>query len=294
MKVLVLGAGGLIGHKLFQILGADSDIDVSAALHHHSDEPLFNGLNVFSDIDVLEFDRLTQLVCDLKVEVILNCVGITKRNPDINNMELAIATNALFPHRLANWARKSKTRVIHFSTDCVFDGTSGPYTEHCVTTAVDTYGKTKALGEIDYPHTLTIRSSFIGREIKAKTELLEWALSNRGKKIRGYGRAFYSGVSTICMARVIRKIITDHQDLTGIYQLATDTPISKLQLLKQINQSFRLDLEIETDCSFETRPTLDGARLKKAMNLTIPNWKQMLDELASDSYYDDALEQVVG
>ncbi len=292
MKVLVLGAGGLIGHKLFQILG--TDMDVYAALHHHCNEPMFNSLNVFNDINVLDFDRLTQLMCELKVEVILNCVGITKRNPDINNLELAIATNALFPHRLANWARSSKVRVIHFSTDCVFDGASGPYTEHCATTAVDTYGKTKALGEIDYPHTLTIRSSFIGRELKAKTELLEWALSNRGKAIKGYDRAYYSGVSTICMARVIKKIITDHQDLAGIYQLATDTPISKLQLLKQINQSFQLNLEIETDSAFETRPTLDGARLKAAMNLAIPGWKQMLDELASEKYYDDALEQVVG
>lgn len=292
MKVLVLGAGGLIGHKLFQLLR--SDTEVYAALHHTSAHPLFGGSNIFSGIDVLEFDRLTQLIGDVNADVILNCVGITKRNPNINDLELTIATNAHFPHRLASWAKTNKKRVIHFSTDCVFDGTAGPYSEHCNTTALDIYGKTKALGEIDYPHTLTVRSSFIGRELKAKTELLEWALSCRGKTIRGFDKAYYSGVSTICMARVIKRIIVEHQNLSGLYQLATDKPISKLALLNQINHSFQLGMKIETDSSFETRPTLIGTRLKSAINLAIPSWKDMLDELAAERIYENAVEQVVG
>lgn len=292
MKILVLGAGGLIGHKLFQILGAE--LDVYAALHHTSVHPLFSGSNVFNDMNVLEFNRLTQLIGDHQIDVVLNCVGITKRNPNIDNLELAIATNAHFPHRLANWARTNKKRVIHFSTDCVFDGAAGPYSEHSVPTALDSYGKTKALGEINYPHSLTIRSSFIGRELTSKTELLEWALSSRGKTIKGFDRAYYSGVSTICMARIIKSIVIEHQNLSGLYQLATDSPISKLDLLKMINQSFQLGMEIKTDSSFETRPTLNGAKLKTAIGLTIPSWKAMLDEMASEKIYGDTLEQVVG
>jgi len=292
MKVLVLGAGGLIGHKLFQILG--TDMDVYATLHHSVFHPLFDGSNVIDNIDVLEFDRLCQLMGDMHIDVILNCVGITKRNPNIENLELAIATNAWFPHRLANWARKHKKRVIHFSTDCVFDGSAGPYSEACVTTASDTYGKTKALGEINYPHTLCVRSSFIGRELKAKTELLEWALSSRGKTIKGFGKAFYSGVSTIFMAKTVKRIIIKHQNLSGLYQLATDTPISKLDLLIQINKRFQLGMEIETDSSFETKPTLDGSKLKSAINLAIPSWAVMLDELVSENTYNGTLEQVVG
>jgi len=292
MRVLILGAGGLIGHKLFQLFSTDTD--VYAALHGSSNHPLFNGSNVINNIDVLEFERLTQLINDLQIDVVLNCVGITKRNPNIDNLELAIATNAHFPHRLASWAGINNKRVIHFSTDCVFDGSAGPYTENSITTALDTYGKTKALGEIIYPHTLTVRSSFIGRELKAKTELLEWALSCRGKTIKGFDRAYYSGVSTIYMARIIKAIVTEHQDLCGLYQLATDTPISKLDLLHLINQCFQLGMEIETDSSYETRPTLNGAKLRYAINLAVPAWKVMLDELAAENLYDNALEQVVG
>jgi len=292
MKVLVLGAGGLIGHKLYQILGAG--LDVYAALHQSSDHPLFNSSNVFNNIDVLDFDRLVQLIGDNQIDVILNCAGITKRNPSIKNVELAIAINALFPHRLANWAGINNKRVIHFSSDCVFDGTKGNYTEACITTATDTYGKTKALGEINYPNTLTVRSSFIGRELKAKTELLEWALSNRGKKIKGFDKAYYSGVSTICMARTIKDIVSQHQNLSGVYQLATDTPISKLNLLKLANQSFQLGIDIETDSSFETKPTLNGTKLKSSIDIQIPNWKTMMDELASECMYDVAMEHVGG
>jgi len=289
MKVLVLGAGGLIGHKLFQVIG--EDLDTYAALHHSSAHPLFSGANVFNNVDVLEFDKLTQLISDNQIDVILNCVGITKRNSDINNLEMAIATNALFPHRLANWAKTNNKRVIQFSTDCVFDGSIGNYSEDSATTGPDIYGKTKALGEIDYAHSLTIRSSFIGRELKAKTELLEWALSCKGQKIRGFDKAFYSGVSTIWMARTIKSIITDHKDLSGLWQLATETPISKLDLLNQVNKSFELEMEIETDSSFETMPTLNGAKLKKAMSLNIPDWNVMMDELATETMYDDSVEQ---
>jgi len=291
MKVLVLGAGGLIGHKLFQILG--EALDVYGVLHHSSEHPLFNSSNVFNNVDVLDFDRLVQLIQDNHIDVVLNCVGITKRKPEIKNLELCIATNALFPHKLANWAALNSKRVIHFSSDCVFDGSLGNYTEHSDTSAVDTYGRTKALGEINYPHTLTIRSSFIGRELAAKTELLEWALSCRGQKINGFAKALYSGVSTLYMASVVKRIITDYKQLSGLYQLAIDRPISKYELLGLANQSFRLGMKIDSDSSFETRPTLNGARLKKAMNLTLPSWEAMMDELASERLYDEAMEQVV-
>ena len=283
MKVLILGAGGLIGHKLFQILG--SELDTYAALHNSSDHRCFDSSKVYSGIDVLQFSELKSLIEDNNINVILNCVGITKRKPEINNMELAIRVNSLFPHKLAVWAGSTGQRVIHFSTDCVFDGTIGNYSETSHTTGTDTYGKTKALGEINYPHSLTIRSSFIGRELKDRTELLEWCLSSKGQKIKGFDRAFYSGVSTICMARVVKQIITDHKDLSGLYQLATDQPISKFDLLSQMNKSFDLGIEIEKDSSFETMPTLDGTRLKDELSLSIPSWSEMMDELASESLY---------
>lgn len=288
MKVLILGAGGLIGHKLFQVLG--DDLEVYAALHGSSNHPCFSGSNVYTNVDVLEFDKLTDLIESNGIDVILNCVGITKRKAEIKDLQHAISVNSLFPHKLARWAGESNRRVIHFSTDCVFDGSEGDYTESSNTTGTDTYGKTKALGEINYPYALTIRSSFIGRELKDKTELLEWCLSCRGMEIKGFDRAFYSGVSTICMARVVKDIITNHKSLSGLYQLASEEPVSKYDLLCQINESFKLGIDIVRDSSFETMPTLNGSRLKSAMSLELPGWKEMLDELAAEKSYD---EQVV-
>lgn len=288
MKVLILGAGGLIGHKLFQVLG--QNLDTYAALHHSSDHSLFDSPKVISNVDVLEFEKITSLIEEYDFDVILNCVGITKRKPEINNLEMAISVNSLFPHKLAAWAGRTGRRVIHFSTDCVFDGEAGNYSETSNTTGTDNYGKTKALGEINYPHSLTIRSSFIGRELKDRTELLEWCLSCKGQQIKGFDRAFYSGVSTIYMARVVMQIITEYRDLSGLYQLATKQPISKFDLLKQMNKSFNLDIEIEKDSSFETMPTLDGTQLKNKLSLSVPGWSDMLDELAAETMYDQMVQ----
>jgi len=285
MKVLILGAGGLIGHKLFQILG--KNLDTYAALHNKSSHLIFDCPKVIENVDVLEFEKLTEMISDHDFKVILNCVGITKRKSEINDLEKAISVNSLFPHKLANWACATGRRIIHFSTDCVFDGSIGNYSEDSITTGPDVYGKTKALGEIRYPNALTIRSSFIGRELKDKTELLEWCLSCKGKSVKGYTRALYSGVSTHYMARTVEKIITDHADLSGLYQLATERPISKYDLLCQMNNSFDLSLSITKDKSFEIKPTLNGSALKQRMDLKVPDWNDMMDELASDNLYDN-------
>ena len=209
MKIVVLGGGGLIGHKLFEKLGERFD-DVHCTLHGTRSHALFAGNNAHENIDVLNFTAVTDLLERIGADVVLNCVGVTKRKPEINDLPYAISVNALFPHKLARWAAESKARVIHFSTDCVFDGALGNYTEESPTTGNDIYGKTKALGEMRYPHALTPRSSFIGRELTGKSELLEWCLASRGSAVKGFSKALYSGVSTLTMARVVGDIIEHH------------------------------------------------------------------------------------
>lgn len=283
MRILILGVSGLIGHKILQELY--DDFEVFGTLHKSKSQygnlPLFSGNNIIESIDIREFEILKGVLCAINPDVILNCIGITKRKIDLNNPLEVLSVNSVFPHQLANWAKVNSKRVIHFSTDCVFDGKTGNYNETSLTTAEDIYGRTKALGEINYIHTLTIRSSFIGQELFDKTELLDWFLSKEGTKIKGYKNTFYSGVSTIFMARVISNIILNYPNLSGIYHLAPDKPISKYELLNIAKEAFHVNVEIIPDVDHVHLPTLDASKLKKEINLTVPSWKEMMSELAS-------------
>lgn len=285
MKILILGASGLIGHKLYQELKPRFD-QVRGLVRRSREEMsqfgLFEEEDMIYDVDVLEFKKLTGIITALKSDVVLNCVGITKRKEEIEDPLLAIETNALFPHKLARWAGDNGVRVIHFSTDCVFDGTEGPYNEDSPTTGKDAYGRTKALGEIRYDHSLTIRSSFIGQEILGKTELLEWFLNQPNDQIRGFTEAWYSGVSTKVMARVVGDIIEHHPDLGGLYQLAIPEPISKYDLLQKAREAYEVDVEIIPDSSFSIKPTLDGSRLAEKLQLRVPAWDDMMQELSTE------------
>lgn len=288
MKILILGASGLIGHKLLQTM-SESGHDTFGILHgeksHFSNVKLLQNTNIIESVDILEFDKLYGIIHAIQPNIVLNCVGITKRKKEVNDSIQALSVNSLFPHRLARLAKEKNFRVIHFSTDCVFNGEIGNYNEDSHTTGEDTYGKTKALGEIRYPHTLTIRSSFIGRELAGKTELLEWLISENGNTIKGFTQAWYSGVSTIFMAKTVLDIIENYPHISDLHQLSTPEPISKYDLLCLARDAFKLDIEIIPDNSFEIKPTLDGSKLRNAMNLVIPSWQEMMNELAADPLY---------
>lgn len=283
MRILVLGVSGLIGHKLFQELHLE--FDVFGTLHksknHYGNIPLFSGNNIIEKIDVSEFEVLKGVINAINPDVILNCVGITKRKEEINDMYKALTINSVFPHQLANWAKHYDKRIIHFSTDCVFDGKIGNYNESSLTTAEDVYGRTKALGELRYKNTLTIRSSFIGQELFGKTELLEWFLAQNDRKINGFTNVFYSGISTIYMSKLIKKIIANFPDLCGLYHLAPDKPISKYELLCIAKEAFNVNVDIIPVDNPVHHPTLDASKLKREMNLIIPDWKEMMTELKS-------------
>ena len=282
MRILIIGVSGLIGHKLLQELSMY--FEVFGTLHKKKNQygktPLFNGENIIENIDVSEFDNLIKVFKIVNPDVIINCVGITKRKINKNNSVEVISINSIFPHLLAKWADENKKRIIHFSTDCVFDGKIGNYSETSLTTAEDLYGRTKALGEINYQHTLTIRSSFIGQELFDKTELLDWFLSQNGKQIKGFTNTFYSGVSTLYMARVVKDIIQNYPNLNGLYQLAPESPISKHDLLVIAKKVFQVNVDIIPDDTQRHFPTLDASKLRMAINLTVPSWEDMMTELA--------------
>ncbi len=285
MKILVVGAGGMIGHKMVQSLTPDFSETYGTIRRPFADYQKFSVFaanRIFDGVDVLNFSNLEKILNDLKPSVILNCVGVTLRKPEIQDLHHCLELNSFLPHRLKCWAAQNGARVVHFSTDCVFDGADGDYSEYSQPTAKDNYGRTKYLGEIaDSPHCLTLRGSMIGRELFGKTELLEWTLAQRGKAVKGFGRVIYSGTTTVEMGRLVRSLLGRATFLSGIFQVSS-TPISKYALLEKINKFYRLELNLTEDCNYVSNKVLLSTKLKAATGFVCPSWDEMIEKLVAD------------
>jgi dTDP-4-dehydrorhamnose reductase len=278
----------MIGHKLWQVLSEHQN-DVLGTLHGRREA--FVRYNIFDkrvieNFEAADFKSVTQVLTRLRPDVIVNCIGITKRKAEATDLAKIFIINSRFPHHLARWAADNGARVIHFSTDCVFDGAAGNYNERSVMTAPDLYGQTKYFGELDYDHCLTIRTSMIGREITGHTELLEWFLAQRGKSLTGYRNARYSGLTALAMARLLPRIIQDFPQLFGKYQIAGPI-ITKHDLLCQLRDAFGVDVKIVPDETFHCDRSLQSHRLSEATGITVPSWREMLSELADDQEFYD-------
>jgi dTDP-4-dehydrorhamnose reductase len=285
MRVLILGGTGMIGHKLWQTLSLRfpeayvTVRDERAALARYG--TLYAGERVLDRVDVADFERLRGTLDTVQPEVIVNCVGVTKRQTGAGDPVASLTLNSLLPQTLAAWSRPRGTRVIHFSTDCVFDGLQGGYTEESFPSARDLYGRTKALGEITGDGALTLRTSMIGREVRQRTELLEWFLAQEGKRIKGFRQALYTGVSTRFMAGVVGEIIERFPGLSGLYQVTSEV-ITKYDLLLLAREAFGLDVEIDPDDDFVCKRDLVGDRFRQATGLICPPWPEMMADLAQD------------
>ena len=281
MKILILGGDGMIGHKMVQVLGAQNHEivisvrekrDLSLKSFSSKSKVFFNDFlkeNVFTFLDRVNPD------------VIINAIGITIRRGVNDHVSNSIYINSYFPHQLANWAGIHNKRLIHFSTDCVFSGSEGSYSEDANPNALDYYGKTKGLGEVFSKNALTLRSSMIGPELFNKTELFEWVINNKEKEINGFSRVIYSGVTTVYMARLVADLIKNHKDLSGIYNIASN-PISKFELLHLINDNFDLGLVINKDQSIISNKTLDPSKIDNELGIKSSNWNELIIELKKD------------
>lgn len=284
MKIFILGAGGMIGHKMYQVLSRiypDTYACFKRDFSEYQKFGIFNSAKIIDKIDVHEFSHVENALNKLKPDVILNCVGVTLRKKEIQDLPYCLEVNSLMPHKLKCWAAQNQAHLIHFSTDCVFDGASGNYTENSPPSARDVYGRTKYLGEVIGDRSLTLRGSMIGHELYGKTELLEWALAQKGKSIKGYANALYSGVTTLVAAELVLSILKQKSFLKGLYQISSE-PISKFKLLQKINQSFDLKMQIQEDCSYVSKKDLSSLKIQNETGFICPSWDEMVNQLASD------------
>ena len=275
MKVLVLGGGGMLGHKMFQVLGRR--FETSCTLRHALDIPLFAN-NTIVGVDAL---RCRPLLEARRPDVVVNCVGIIKQREESRSPVSCIEVNALFPHLLADWVATWGGRLIHFSTDCVFSGSRGSYVEDDPPDALDLYGRTKTLGEVTARNALTLRTSFIGRELANDRSLVEWFLAERGRKIEGYSRAIYAGLTTEHLAEIVTDILTGHPTLHGLLHVSSK-PITKFELLCGLRDAFGIDVEIEPNDEVAYDRSLVGTRFTDATGIQVRSWPDMLQRLATD------------
>ena len=165
-------------------------------------------------------------------------------------------------------------RLIHVSTDCVFSGERGGYVEGDPTDARDAYGKSKALGEVDYPHAITLRTSIIGHELQSKISLLDWFLA-QNKRCNGYTKAIFSGLPTVVFAQLIRDIVIPHQELSGLYHISAK-PISKFDLLKLIAEVYGKSIHIEPEEELVIDRSLNSMRFQLATGYIAPEWPELI------------------
>lgn len=280
-KILILGGTGMIGHGLFYGLSQYSDLDVYASAREDTNInkwfPLALKEKIKTNIDVNHFDSIIEVLSFAQPDVVINCVGLIKQNLLVENTLLAISINSLFPHRVASISRAMGIRMIHVSTDCVFSGDKGNYKETDPSDATDLYGRTKFLGEVVYPHCITLRTSIIGHELRGKRGLVEWFLSQQGM-IKGFTHAIFTGLPTIEFARVIKEYVLSDPNLNGLYHVSAE-PISKYDLLKLIAIRYRKEIQINPYDDFYSDRSLDSTRFQNATGYQPPSWEELVEKM---------------
>ena len=280
MRVIVLGAAGMLGHKLIQRLRKDFEIagTIREPVSNERLTQALPGVKLYANVEATDLLSIEQAIDDWKARVVLNCVGIVKQAAAASDPVASISINSLFPHLLTDITRKLGIRLIHFSTDCVFSGRKGDYTETDNPDPIDLYGRSKLLGEVIGQQTLTLRTSIIGRELRGHLGLIDWFLSQRGKHVNGYVHALYSGLTTIATADLASRIIREHAELQGLWQVSGN-PISKFDLLRIVNRTYNLGIDLTPEETFQCDRRLSSDRFRGHTGWQPETWDNMISEL---------------
>jgi len=297
LTVLVLGGNGMLGHVVVGTL-AQNHLRTVATLRGSADEQpalkhFLHGAEIIGGMDAFAPDRLESEIRRLRPDVIVNCIGMIKQKPGSENALETIALNTTLPHRLVEIANSIHARIIQISTDCVFSGKAGNYTEADLPDPPDFYGRSKLLGEIGAPH-LTLRTSLIGWQIHGNESLLNWFWQQRGKAIAGYKNAIFSGLTCEAFALILFDVIREFPRLDGVWHVASK-PISKFELLKRLNERLGRPVEITADSNLRLDRSLNGQRFAEQTRIETPDWGTMLDEIVvRRKEYDDYGPEALG
>jgi len=282
MKVLVLGVSGMLGNAVFRHFAEDPQFDVfgsarGAAVRKYFTPALADKIVLGTDVD--NADSLAQLFAKVKPNVVINCIGLIKQLAEANDPLQAIPINSLLPHRLARLCEIANARLVHVSTDCVFSGDKGGYRESDFPDAKDLYGRSKFLGEVSAPHTITLRTSIIGHELNSANALVGWFLAQEGS-VKGFTKAIFSGLPTIELAHVIRDIVLPRPELSGLYHVAAQ-PIDKFALISEVARAYDKKIDIIPDDRLVIDRSLNADRFHAATGYQAPTWPELIKKMAN-------------
>lgn len=282
MKILILGASGMLGSAMMRVLSEDPGNTIvgtvrSGGVKRYFDPKIADHLTV--GVDVESHDSLVKLFSDVRPDVVINCIGLVKQLSDAKDPLVAIPINSLLPHRLDRLCELVGARLVHISTDCVFSGKTGGYREADPSDAEDLYGRSKYLGEVASPHCITLRTSIIGHELQSAHGLIEWFLSQE-VRCRGYTRAIFSGFPTVVLAQIVRDVVIPGKGLSGLYHVASK-PIAKYDLLCLAAKTYGKSIEIIPDDSVVVDRSLNAERFQLATGYIAPEWSEMTEIMHS-------------
>jgi len=277
MKILVLGASGMLGNAMVRVLSEKNEWQVYGTVRSEGSKKFFApdiSQRLIAGVDVESHDSLMQVFNKVRPDVVINCVGLIKQLADAEDPLQAIPINALLPHRLARMCELAGARLVHMSTDCVFSGAKGGYRESDPSDAKDLYGRSKYLGEVDYPNAITLRTSIIGHELQSAHGLVGWFLAQQGQ-CNGFTRAIFSGLPTVALAQVIRDVVIPRANLSGVYHVAAQ-PISKYDLLKLVADVYGKKIEITPSEKLVIDRSLNADRFREATGYLAPGWPELV------------------
>ena len=276
----------MVGHKLWQVLSKRFDTWATVrTLTAATVKPdLLDPGNLVEGVDALNFDSVVHAIRSTSPDVVVNAIGIVKQLSAIEDTVATIKINSLLPHQLALACRERAIRLIHISTDCVFSGRKGMYTEDDPPDPEDFYGRSKLLGEVSAYSSLTLRTSVIGPELGSANGLLGWFLANAGKTktLRGYTKAIFSGFTTLALADILADIIASQPNLTGLYHVSAE-PIDKYSLLCLFREAYKIPVDIEPCADIRIDRSLDSGRFRSATGFVPPSWPKMIASMSADS-----------
>ncbi len=280
MKVLVLGASGILGNAMFRVLSEARQLEVAGTFRSQATIQMFTTAlqkQAMLVDDLLDEVSLAQTLNAFMPDVVINCLAPSKQ--DFGNPMLLMQQFAVFPRRLLHLCRRRSIRLVQMSSDGVFNGSRGNYTEDEFPDATDPYGVAKMLGEVEDQNAITLRSSIIGHELQSKQGLLEWFLAQEDV-CRCFTKAMFSGFPAVVFAQIVRDVVIPRRDLHGIYHVST-TPISKFHLLELVAKRYGSSTRIVPDDSVVIDRSLSSVRFSRDTGYVPPAWPALIETMHS-------------
>lgn len=275
-EVLILGASGMLGNTVLRYFHSRDEFRTIGTVRGRVIDQKFvaPGCELVGGVDAENTDSLVELLDTYRPSFVINCVGLVKQLAESNDPLICMPINSLLPHRLSKLCQTIDARLVHISTDCVFDGRDGMYLESDWPNPRDLYGRTKLLGEVQHSNAVTLRTSIIGHEVGSSHSLLEWFLS-RSNGVEGFRKAVFSGLPTVELARIIHDYVIPSTSINGLYHVSS-SPINKFELLHLIAHEYSKTIAINVNDSVVIDRSLDSSKFQEGTGFSPKSWEEML------------------